>query len=119
MKKIFFGLIFWIMISTFKSDDYGTTGNSQIGTGGVGGVGGAGTPAVFRCTESDNLEKCVTKQTCCHITNEKNGYSYTGCIDVIDKRNFSTFCTNFYKLNRDKGYQATECKCMGYTHIEV
>jgi hypothetical protein len=65
------------------------------------------------CLETDPASICIQKSPCCHVTNQYSSYSYSACVDVKSQSNFQQFCQNFYQLNRNNGYFASECICYG------
>lgn len=68
-----------------------------------------------KCIESDSTSVCISKPTCCHVTNFYSGYTYSACIDVKNSKNFEKFCNNFFSLNSNEGFSSTECVCSGNT----
>jgi hypothetical protein len=65
------------------------------------------------CIESDPASICITKPTCCHVTNQYGAYIYSACVDARSSNNFFNFCRNFYDLNAKENFYAAGCICYG------
>lgn len=96
--------------------DYGQSGNSQVAVDTVL-ANPAMSTANAKCKESDSTNVCITKPTCCHITNSYSAYKYSACVDIVSASLAPTFCESFYALNAKEGFYSSECVCKDYFHL--
>jgi hypothetical protein len=135
-------LISILSINVLCQGNYGQTGNSQISTNSDGvtapisgtntinsgsttgntstnsatSTSTTGTTNLFgspNCFEGDSPSICITKPTCCHVTNQYGSYIYSACVDARSSLNFFQFCKNFYDMNAREGFYSNECICYG------
>jgi hypothetical protein len=66
------------------------------------------------CEENESVESCVSKPTCCHVTNSKGTFRYSACLDAMSKDNFRIFCRKFYEYSGSNGFFASECECNNF-----
>ena len=98
---------------------YGQNGNSQIGSNStpinpLTPTSATNIPSSpTSCVETDMTSTCISKPTCCHVTNSYSSYTYTVCVDVKNPQNFQQFCNNFNILNSKEGFVSNECVCFG------
>jgi hypothetical protein len=100
-----------------NSQNYGQNGNSQLGTTSQNNnnnpLGPQDKALISDCNESDSISVCVSKPSCCHVTNSYSGYTYSACIDAKSSNNFYRFCSTFYLLNNKEGFVTSGCLCFG------
>lgn len=129
MKKIIFILVLFFSGHIICQDDYGQTGNSQIGAQqpildddaeSTSNTNSTYKPQYYNstCYETDTEQQCVSKPSCCYVANFYGSFTYQACVDARSpqKTAFAEFCSNFYNLNYNQGYTASICRCPDFIY---
>jgi hypothetical protein len=129
MIKIIFILVLFFSGQIMCEDDYGQTGNSQIGTQNpiidddaedTSNTNSTYIPEYYNstCYETDSQSNCITKPNCCFVMNFYGSFSYQACVDArsSEKSKQIEFCQNFYNLNFNQGYTASICHCKNFIY---
>ena len=95
-------------VSSASSTSPGTSNNQGTTTSPTGNSNVAP-----NCYEGDSPSICITKPTCCHVTNQYGSYTYSACVDARSNLNFFQFCKIFYDMNAQEGFYSNGCICYG------
>jgi hypothetical protein len=105
---------------TNNTQNFGQNGNSQLGTSSqtnnFNPYDPTNTGISSDCKEIYSTSICISKPTCCHVTNSYSGYTFSACIDAKSSNNFDRFCDTFILLNNKEGFTTNECICNNYQY---